>query len=178
MVMTYQGMPFPAAWTKDSAGKTAEYAAILRKDVATPPGVEAPFAEHERQRHAWTFSISKQDLAKALGAVRVTEFDLYQDAKSKKVYGAKFKEGNETRQLDFAKLQTSLGQSLLKSNDFTIQVAGDKITFKGFGEGNGVGLCLFSANAMADKGERAPKILNGFFPKTKLEKIRSLDELN
>lgn len=175
MVMTYQGMLFPATWVKNSAGKTANYATIFRKDIETPQGVEAPFAAHERQKSAWVFSISKQDLAKALGAVKVSEFDLYLDSKSKKVYGAKLKDTNETRQFDFAKLQNALGQSHLKSNDFTVQMTGDKIVFKGFGEGNGVGLCLFSANAMADKGEKAPKILSSFFPETKLEKIRSMD---
>ena len=60
----------------------------------------------------------------------------------------------------------------MKSNDFQIQVTSDKVIFKGFGEGNGVGLCLFSANAMADKGEKAPKIMTSFFPETKLEKLR------
>jgi stage II sporulation protein D len=177
MVMTYQGMPFPATWVKNSAGKTANYATVYRKDIQAPSGVEAPFAAHERQKSAWTFSISKQDLAKALGSVKVTEFDLYQDNKSQKVYGVKLKDVSETRQFDFAKLQSALGQARLKSNDFTVQMTGDKIVFKGFGEGNGVGLCLFSANAMADKGERAPKILSSFFPETKLEKIRSMDGL-
>ncbi len=176
MIMTYKGMPFPAAWTKDSAGKTADFATIYRKDVETPHGVDAAFAAHDRQKSAWTFSISKQELAKALGTARASEFDLYQDSKSLKVYGARLKDGSETHQYDFAKLQKALGSTRLKSNDFTIQLAGDKIVFKGFGEGSGVGLCLFSASAMADKGEKAPKILASFFPDTQLENIRSLEE--
>jgi stage II sporulation protein D len=176
MVMTYQGMPFPTAWTKDSAGKTAAFATVFRKDVASPHGVEAAFAAHERDKHAWTFTISKQDLAKTLGAAKVSEFDLYQDSKSQKVYGALLKEDNASHRFDFTQLQKALGSTRLKSNDFTVQAAGDKIIFKGFGEGNGVGLCLFSASAMADKGEKAPKILASFFPETKLENIRSLDE--
>ncbi len=177
MVMTYQGELFPTTWTKDSAGQTADFATIFRKNVKNPPGVICQFAAKEREKHAWTFSISKQDLAKALGAVIVSELDLYQDSKSKKIYGVRFKEGNDTRQFDFTKLQAALGNTHLKSNDFTIQTAGDRIIFKGFGEGNGVGLCLFSASAMADKGEKAPKILATFFPNTKLENIRSYEEI-
>lgn len=176
MVMTYQGMPFPTAWTKDSAGKTADFATVFRKDVQAPEGVEAAFAAHDREKHAWTFTMTKQELAKALGAAKVSEFDLYQDNKSQKVYGARLKEGAETHQFDFTKLQKALGNTRLKSNDFTVQALGDKIVFKGFGEGNGVGLCLFSASAMADKGEKAPRILASFFPETKLENIRSLEE--
>jgi stage II sporulation protein D len=176
MVLIYQGMPFPTAWTKNSAGKTADFATVFRKDVQAPDGVEAPFAAHDREKHAWTFSISKQELAKALGAAKVSDFDLYQDSKSQKIYGARLKEGSHIHQFDFTKLQEALGSARLKSNDFTVQMINDRIVFKGFGEGNGVGLCLFSANAMADKGQKAPKILASFFPETKLENIRSLEE--
>jgi len=173
MVMLYKGAPFPATWTKDSAGKTAGYAAIFRKDVTAPHGVDAPFAAHDREKHAWTFTISKKDLAKALGANRVNEFDVYQDEKSKKVYGARLNAGQQ--QFDFAKLQSALGAVRLKSNDFTVTASGDQLIFKGYGEGNGVGLCLFSATAMADKGDRAPKILAAFYPETKLENVSSFD---
>ena len=171
MVMTYEGQPFPASWTKDSAGKTADYATVMRKDAKTPHGVESGFAALDKEKRAWSFSISKHELAKALGAARMSAFDLYQDPKSNKVYGARLSSGEEVQQFDFSKLQAALGNVRLKSNDFSIQVAGDKVLFKGFGEGNGVGLCLYSASAMADKGERAPKILASFFPDTKLEKL-------
>jgi stage II sporulation protein D len=176
MVMIYKGALFPTAWTKDSAGKTADFASIFRKDVRAPQGVESPFAAHDREKHAWTFSISKKDLGKALGAAKVNEFDLYQDAKSQKIYGARVKDDTDVVQFDFTKLQKALGAVRLKSNDFIVEANGDQIVFKGFGEGNGVGLCLFSASAMADKGAKAPKILASFFPDTQLENIPSFDE--
>ncbi len=173
MVLRYKGAYFPTTWTKDSAGRTADYTTIFRKEVTVPHGVEAPFAAHDRDKHGWTFTISKKDLAKALGAARVSEFEVYQDEKSKKVYGARINAGQQ--QFDFAKLQSALGAVRLKSNDFTVVSNGEQIIFKGFGEGNGVGLCLFSATAMADIGEKAPKILATFFPQTKLENVSSFD---
>ena len=175
MVMLYKGAPFPTTWTKDSAGKTADYATIFRKSVPAPHGVSSPFAAHDREKHAWKFSISKKDLAKALGAVKVHEFDLYQDGKSHKIYGARLKDNDHVLQFDFVKLQHALGPSRLKSNDFTLEANDTELIFKGFGEGNGVGLCLFSANAMADKGDKAPKILASFFPETQLEILPSFD---
>jgi stage II sporulation protein D len=175
MVMLYKGAPFPTAWTKNSAGKTADYTTIFRKNVRVPHGVDSPFAAHDREKHAWTFSISKKDLAKALGAVKVNEFDLYQDDRSQKVYGARLKDNADVLQFDFTKLQSALGATRLKSNDFTVEANGDQLIFKGFGEGSGVGLCLFSASAMADKGDKASKILVSFFPDTQLENIPSFD---
>ena len=168
MVLRYKGAYFPTTWTKDSAGRTADYTTIFRKEVTVPHGVEAPFAAHDRDKHGWTFTISKKDLAKALGAARVSEFEVYQDEKSKKVYGARINAG----QSSLISLSFSLPSAVrLKSNDFTVVSNGEQIIFKGFGEGNGVGLCLFSATAMADIGEKAPKILATFFPQTKLKNV-------
>jgi stage II sporulation protein D len=177
MTMTYQGLPFPATWTKDSAGKTTDFSTLFRKDVNTPSGVQSAYASHHRPQSAWTLSLSKQELAKALGVSRVVEFDIYQDTKSQKVYGAKVKAEGKTLQFDFAQLQKALGSARLKSSDFQVQTTGDSLIFKGFGEGSGVGLCLFSASAMSDKGEKAPKILAAFFPETKLNIIRSFEEM-
>jgi SpoIID/LytB domain protein len=176
MVMLYEGMPFPATWTKDSAGKTANYSSIFQKGVKAPRGVEAPFAARDREKHAWKFHISKKDLANALGAAVIKEFRLCQDEKSHKVYAARLKDNVQDHEFDFARLQSALGMTRLRSNDFTVETNGDQFLFQGFGEGSGVGLCLLSANAMADKGSKAPKILSTFFPGTQLANVRSFGE--
>lgn len=177
MILTYHSCPFATTWTRDSAGMTTDFATIFRKYASGPKGVETPFAAHEKEKRSWAFSMSKQDLAKALGAAFVSGFDLYQDNASHKVYAARLKEGETARQIDFVSLQKALSPTKLKSNDFTIETKGNEITFKGYGEGTGVGLCLFSASALADKGEKAPKILETFFPGTRLERIRSFQDV-
>ena len=84
----------------------------------------------------------------------------------------KVSDGNNIQDVDFFTLQTALGENKLKSNDFTIDVKGDTVTFKGYGVGSGTGLCLYSANLMAKQGQDAARILATFFPDTKLEKLR------
>jgi SpoIID/LytB domain protein len=174
MVLSYHGVPFPATWTKDSAGKTADFSAVFRKSASCPPGVDAPFAAHERISHAWNFSIPKQALAQAIGASQIKGIDLYQDPSSHKVYAVRIHDEKGTQQIDFLKLQQTLSATKLKSNDFTVQIKGQEVLFQGFGEGVGTGLCLLSASAMADKGEKAPKILEAFFPETQLDRKRCL----
>ncbi|MBS0620399.1 MAG: SpoIID/LytB domain-containing protein [Verrucomicrobia bacterium] len=174
MVMTYHNMPFAASWTQNSAGKTAEFATIFRKEIPSPHGVDSVFAARDREKHSWSFAVSRSDLAKVLGARQIAAVDLYQDKETQKVYGMRVKDGAELRQYDFFKLQKALGANRLKSSDFTIETEGDQMLFKGFGEGHGVGLCLYSASAMADRGDKAPKILAAFFPDTKLQNIRTL----
>ncbi len=173
MILTYQGVPFAATWTKDSAGTTADYPSIYRKELLSPPGVQSPFSAKGREKRMWNFVVSKAELARQLGLTAVTSLDLYKDQKSNKIYGVRVKDRAEFHSFDFFKLQKALGLSRLKSNDFTVQVSGDQLIFKGFGEGDGVGLCLFGASAMADRGEQTPRILSSFFPDTQLRNIRS-----
>ena len=61
----------------------------------------------------------------------------------------------------------------LLSSDFTVSVKDDAILFSGFGKGPGVGLCLYSAEALAGNGENAVKILSKFFPETYLYNLNA-----
>jgi stage II sporulation protein D len=172
VVMSYQNAPFAATWTKDSAGKTADFATIFRKNIPVPHGVEAAPAARDRDKHTWSFLLGKAQLATLAKMQAVTSVDLYVDKKSNKVYGMKLSDGTRARDIDFASLQKMLGKNKLLSNDFTIRVKGESIMFSGFGEGPGVGLCLYSAQAMAQEGNNAQKILTTFFPDAKLENIK------
>lgn len=172
-ILTYKNSPFAATWTPDSAGKTAEFSAIFRKEALAPSGVDAPLAASEREKHSWTFTLSKEQVAKLLGQDKVTGIDLYLEKNSGKVYGARIQNQESSETIDFFKLQKALGAKRLKSNDFTVALQKDTLVFKGYGEGHGVGLCLYSAKAMAEHGESAQKILSAFFPQTKLQNISS-----
>ncbi len=173
LVMTYDDQPFPATWTTHSGGKTANYQSIFRKQVSTPPGVEAVFAGRDRKESQWTFKIDNQELAKIAKINRVTGIDLFVDHTSNKVYGVRIHDGVHTEDIDFTTFQKYLGIHKLCSNDFTVSLKGNIATFEGFGQGSGVGLCLYSAEYMADMGEQAPQILSTFFPHTHIEKMRA-----
>lgn len=178
MILTYEGTAFAATWVKDSAGTTADYATIFRKDLRSPPGVESPFSLKDKEKRKWTLTMTKAELARSLGLATIQALDLYKDQKSHKIYGVKIKDRDQAQSFDFFKLQNAVGSSRLKSNEFTVSLQGDQIIFQGYGEGASVGLCLFGANAMADKGDKAPQILSAFFPGTKLQNIRSMHTNN
>lgn len=175
MILTFEGASFPATWTKDSAGKTADYARIFQTKIKTPQAVATPIAAKERDQHMWFFEISKKELAQRVFAYtamhKISDIGLFQDKQSHKIYAVRFKNEAQSQTLDFFTLQKALGNTLLKSNDFVMEIKGDKIYFTGYGEGHGVGMCLLSASFYADKGEKAAQLLNRFFPKTTLTHI-------
>jgi stage II sporulation protein D len=110
----------------------------------------------------------------------VTGIDLYVTPQADKVYAVKISGETQVKDFDFATFQRIVGSQKLRSNDFTVETKGDEIVFTGFGEGPGVGLCLYSAKAQAEKGEKAPQILAGFLPSNQAgeSKIFKLDIFN
>lgn len=174
LVMSYEGHPFPTAWTPNCAGKTGSYRDIFRRNISTPSGVKTPFAQKVRDEHTWTFSLPKERLAHLAKTNRVTDIDLFIDGTSSKTYGLRIRDGSHSANVDFFALQQALGPQNIKSNDFTVKIENNNVIFSGFGEGHGVGLCLFSATQMAEKGELAPEILATFFPYTHIQQQRTL----
>lgn len=172
MILSYQGGPFAAGWTQNSAGKTADFATIFRKAAISPPGVQAPIALKDRKLHQWSCIFPKEHLAHALDLRAVTAIDLYVAPDSEKVYAIKVSDDAHAKDCDFIAFQQIIGKDQLRSSDFKVKAQGDELIFTGFGEGPGVGLCLYSAKMLAEKGQRAPQILQEFFPGTVLEKVR------
>lgn len=174
LVMTYEKKTFPTTWNENCAGKTASYSAVFRKNAPVPAGIKSTFAEKSRKDHHWTFTTTKSKLANLAQTNRVTELDLYVDQQSEKVYAIRIQDGSHHKQLHFFDLQKGLGAKNLLSNDFTVTIEGNNVTFEGYGEGCGVGLCLYSAKEMAKRGDTAPEILSLFYPYTHVEQIRTL----
>ncbi len=175
-VMLYNNQPFAATWNDDCAGRTATYTSIFRKQVRTTQGVSAPLAARDREKHSWTLSIPKQQLADMLGLKKIINVNVYLDQPSEKAYAIRFSDGVLSQDLDFFTLQTKLGPEKLRSNDFEVEIKGDKVVFSGWGTGHGVGLCLYSTNLLLQKGESLTKILGQFFPNTQLKHRRSMKE--
>ncbi|WP_194846900.1 SpoIID/LytB domain-containing protein [Candidatus Neptunochlamydia vexilliferae] len=176
LVMTFEEQPFPSSWTENCAGKTASYSSIFRKNTTTPAGVASPYVGKGRQDSHWSLTIETQELAKVVKTNRVTGIDLFVDHPSGKVYATRLHDGSHEENIDFTTLQEAIGADKLKSNDFNVSIKGNIAIFEGYGVGPGVGLCLYSAKQMAERGDDAPKILAEFFPSTQVEKMRAYPE--
>ncbi len=170
-----RSLPFATTWTENSAGKTAPYSSIFRKDALAPEkGVEAPHAALSRNEFKWSYQIGKKALSHLLDVAQIKSIELFVDKPSNKVYGLRVKDGSDSHDVDFLALQEKLGKSHLQSSDFTVSLKDDSILFTGYGKGHGVGLCLYSATALAQNGENAVKILSKFFPETYLYNLGAL----
>jgi stage II sporulation protein D len=175
VILTFNYRPFLAQWTANSAGSTASYPMIFRKNILSPSGVEAPYARKDKEKSLWTFSIQKNQLAQLVKTNRITAIDTYEDKNSGRIYALRIKDGIHSVDFDYFAFQKLLGPNLIKSNLFTVHLDKDQVKFEGYGDGHGVGLCLYSANEMAKKGATVEQILLDFFPNTLLQEVKKLD---
>jgi len=168
-------LPFATTWTENSAGKTAAYSSIFRKESFAPQkGVAAPLAALVRQDTKWSYKVGKKTFAHLFDMQNVNEIELFVDKASSKVYGARLSDQSNSYDVNFLTLQERLGSSNLKSSDFTVSLQDNSVVFTGYGLGHGVGLCLYSASALAQNGENAVKILSKFFPETYLYNLEAI----
>jgi SpoIID/LytB domain protein len=175
VILTYHYKPFSAEWTKHSAGMTATYPAIFRKNILSPLGVEAPLARKDREKSRWSFTIPRTEFAQLVKTNRISGIDTFVDNFSKRVYAVRINDGHHHVDFDYFAFQKLLGLPQLKSNEFTISLEKDHVRFDGYGSGPGVGLCLYSAEEMSKRGDSVEQILLDFFPGTLLQEIKSLD---
>ena len=173
-ILTYQSKPFAASWNENSGGKTTSVATVFKDNSPAPKGVAIDGMEPERLKSSWSFQLSKQEFANLAKLAKISNVSVFSEKESGKVYAVKMSDEQTTKTMDFFTLQNILGKAKLKSNDFTMEVLDQSIKFKGFGVGNGVGLCLHTAKLMAKQGFDAKKILSQFFVDTQIEKTRTL----
>lgn len=171
-ILTYKGKTFPTSWSANSAGETISYTAMLGKAKnETPLGARHLPSQVIRERKTWSLSVRPERLLDIVDLPDFSQIELFHAEGTSKVYGLRFSGEEGDKEIDFFRFQKALGAHLVRSNDFTVSLKGDRIIFSGYGEGIGVGLCLASADAMAAHGQEASKILARHYPEAKLEKV-------
>lgn len=161
---------------KDVYGVDNEPYHIAHADVQDGKGSENCF--HSPGFH-WTIELQKFDildflsLAFAGGADRIygswepekigENGRIYQvllrGRKPKSVSGIEF----------LQQLQSHFGPNSIKSMKFNMDILKRTIIFRGMGQGDGVGMCLYGADGMAKKGLKFTDILKFYYPNTEIK---------
>lgn len=157
-------------WTVHCAGHTIDYDRMHSGDTVFAKGgtrgVASPWALADRATTKWSFTLSQAEFAKIFQLQLPFEIHLERDRSSQKVFKIVLGDASGKKALNFFRFQRKLPQ--LKSSEFTIEHERDEVVISGFGEGPGVGLCLFSSAAMAQEGKSAKEILEHFYPHSSL----------
>ncbi len=161
-------------------GETANIATLWGTSPAKYlPGVRDEFCESGPHAH-WVDQISRADLLRALQTDSRTdvghrldqivvnklddtgraEFITLEGEQRKVVRGWNFK----------IIVGRTLGWNVLKSSRFEVSRNGSNFVFRGSGFGHGLGLCQEGAHVMAARGANYQRILEKYFPGTRVER--------
>jgi stage II sporulation protein D len=163
-LLWFEGRPAAAYYHRSCGGEIEDASAL-------EPGLRAPYL---RRRHddycvrtpdEWQTEIPKVDLARALGrpvgTVRVTA-----RSGSGRVQRLLVNDRAITETNFRLAIGRTLGWDKLRSDLYQEEDLGDRIEFRGRGQGHGVGLCQSGAESMGEQGRSYREILAYYYPGT------------
>lgn len=144
LVLTYDGKPVAAMFTRSCGGETRTPAETGLPSTGYPYyAVRCPICYENPVR--WTRTLSREDAAL-----------LSQGENGRIALGRK------------------LGWNAVPSNSFTARKQSNQVILEGVGQGHGVGLCQRGARGMGELGSDFQTILDHYFPNTTLKSLSSM----
>ena len=120
--------------------------------------------------HPWKYELKASDLKKLnLTDIKDVKLDLKD---SKRVNNLIFSTSKGDVKVNANDFRKKIGNTIVKSTLFDVNVAANKVTVNGKGYGHGVGMSQYGAVEMAKKGNNYKDIIDFYFPGTNIEKIK------
>ena len=120
--------------------------------------------------HPWKYELKDSDLKKLnLSDVFSVSLDYNNSNRVNNLTFSTSKGDVKIKATDFRK---KIGNTIIKSTLFDVNVIGNKIFVSGKGYGHGVGMSQYGAVEMAKKGSNYKDIIEFYFPGTNIEKIK------
>ena len=120
--------------------------------------------------HPWKYELKNSDLKKLnLSDVFSVSLDYNNSNRVNNLTFSTSKGDAKIKATDFRK---KIGNTIIKSTLFDVNVIGNKVFVSGKGYGHGVGMSQYGAVEMAKKGSNYKDIIEFYFPGTNIEKIK------
>jgi stage II sporulation protein D len=167
-MLWFGGKPAFSVYSRSCGGKTEAVGAVW-------PDVDAPYLSTHADPYCashWTWSASTDEVRRALLAA-----GLKVPSKLASIAIVRHTDSGRAKllSLDGQLLSAStfrfaigrfIGWNTVRSEQYTIENSGDRILFRGSGEGHGVGLCQMGADEMGQQGKSLREILAFYYPGT------------
>jgi stage II sporulation protein D len=174
-IISYDGQPALAAFHSASGGRTASAKEVWGTSISYLRSV--PVAnEDDSPDTYWRASVSDEDLGKMLAHLghdigAVTSVKVGKRSSSGRVSELRFRGGKGRATVTGREFRQGLGGATIKSTLFELRREAGEVIFVGSGNGHGVGMSQWAAQAMAEEGADYREILGNFYPGTDLVSI-------
>jgi stage II sporulation protein D len=175
LVIDYGGEIIPAFYHADCGGHTEDAAELWGIDVPYLKGVECE-CQRIAENGVWEKRISVFTLADALrrkgyGVGVVSDLSIRDMTPAGRVKHVAVTSSGANSLIPGETLRSALGNTVIPSVFFELEISGDEAVFSGRGRGHGVGLCQWGAKEMAQRGHDFKAILAHYYPGTSLSKM-------
>jgi stage II sporulation protein D len=165
-LLWFAGRPAATYYHRSCGGETEDASAL-------EPDLHAPYLRRHHDDYClripdeWHAEISKPDLARALSRP-VKEVSVTARSASGRVQRLLINQ----RPISATDFRLAVGRTLgwdkIRSDLYQLEDRGDRISFRGRGQGHGVGLCQTGADSMGEQGRSYREILSFYYPGTAL----------
>jgi stage II sporulation protein D len=175
VVITYHGEIIPAFYHSSCGGHTENAAELWGIDEPYLKGVDCECQEISKYG-IWEKRVPLSEVLSALRKMGYRLHDILDVGIGGITPAGRVKEVIVTRRggklmVPAEDLRAALGNTLIPSVFFELELSGREAVFSGRGRGHGVGLCQWGAEEMAIRGYDYQSILGHYYPGTKLTKI-------
>ena len=173
LILEYDGKVLPAYYHATCAGKTENVQELWSGDIVPLRGVSCGFCR-KSPHYFWKRNIQLKDIQDKLNEKGydlwlIEEIQVVDRNESGRITALKIITRDKKEAIISGKdFRQIVGPNLIKSNNYVIDMQGYYVDFLGKGWGHGVGLCQWGANFMARDSYRFDKILEYYYPGTKM----------
>ena len=171
-IITYNGQPIDPVFHASCSGRTENASDVWKYDVPYLKSVACPYDADPQPERQVTITLAR--LAKAVNIdLQAVAVSAGQGSKIFAVLERTATGRPKTLMLGDAKFSaTDLRRRLnLRSTNFNITTAGDKVTITTKGYGHGVGMCQYGAKGFAEHGYDYIKILKHYYTGVNINSI-------
>lgn len=176
LVIVYRGEIIPAFYHSNCGGHTEDAAEIWGIDAPYLKGVDCECQEIVKNE-LWEKRINTARVAGALRRMgypggEILDMRIEAITLAGRVKRVSVQSSGKTFSVSGETLRAALGNTVIPSVFFELELVENEAVFSGRGNGHGVGLCQWGAKEMAQRGYDFKSILSHYYPGTDLMQLK------
>ncbi|MBN1913561.1 MAG: SpoIID/LytB domain-containing protein [Candidatus Omnitrophica bacterium] len=175
-VLTFKGKIFAAYYHATCAGHTEDASLLWDNDIAPLKGVPCFFCK-ESPHFKWHQVLLLDKISSKLSASGqkikdIQKIEALEKDRSGRILNLRITSADKTINIPAKDFRNIIGPNVIRSTNFSIEIADGDAVFEGLGWGHGVGLCQWGAYFMAKRGYDHKRILEYYYPQAVISKMQ------
>lgn len=174
-ILTFEGKVLPAYFHATCAGRTEDASLLWNINLAPLKGVTCGFCK-ESPHFNWHYVLTLDEIRDKLNSSgnkikKITGILILGRDPSSRVTDLKILTDSGELILPAKDFRNIISPNIIRSTNFSLSIVKEDVVFEGVGWGHGVGLCQWGAYFMAKSGKTHQKILEYYYPATRISNI-------